>query len=255
LARRRWAQPVPPELRLEPALAAAVRCVLMAAARLFRPRAAAEVERSFALTRAGCPLGVAVAASSGQAPASPAADRLKVEHRSKAQSLPGAWVCRQNLAAAEARAARSFAVALAQHWAAPVALAAAVAQRSGQTAALRAPETAEVAEARHAGAAEVAAQPDAGAAGAEEARHAGAAAEEEEEPRVAGVAAVAEVVAQPDAAAAVLQPAGAPDVRAQPRAARPSVAGLSFRLPAERLVPSARARFARATEGLRNAAP
>jgi hypothetical protein len=134
---QRSAQPVPPEQRSEPALPAAVRCALMAAARLFRPRAA-EVERSFALTRAGCPMGVAVVAS-GQAPSSPAADRRaeESEHRSQAQSLPEALACRQCLAAAEApRLARSSAAAWAQRWAAPVALAAAaVAQRSGQTAA------------------------------------------------------------------------------------------------------------------------
>jgi hypothetical protein len=123
-----------------------------------------------------------------------------------------------------------------------VASAAAVAaQRSGQTAAIPAPEVA----------AEVG-QLDAGVAAAE-ARHA---AEEEEAARHAGVAAEGEAVARPDAgaAAAVPRSEAALCVRAQRRAAHPSAAGLSFHLPAARLVPSARARFVHAMEGLRNAA-
>jgi hypothetical protein len=181
----------------------------MAAARLFRLRAAVgEVVAWFALARR-------------QAPFSPVADRW-AEHRSKAQSLPEALVCRQSLAAAKApRSARSSAAAWARRWAPPVASAAEVALRWGQTAALHASEAAAAGEA---------AQPDAGAAGA---RHAGAAEAEAEEPRVAGVV---EEVAQLGAAAAVLQPA-APGGRAQPRAAPPSAAGLSFRLQAERLAP------------------
>jgi hypothetical protein len=218
---RRWA---PPERHSAPAFPVAVRYVLMAAARLFRRRAAAgEVVAWFALARR-------------QAPFSPVADRW-AEHRSKAQSLPEALVCRQSLAAAKAlRSARSSAAAWARRWAPPVASAAEVAEvalRSGQTAALHASEEAAAGEA---------ARPDAGAAGA---RHAGAA-EAVEEPRVAGVV---EEVAQLGAAAAVLQPA-APGGRAQP----PS-AGLSFRLQAARLAPQPAARFARAREGLRIAAP
>jgi hypothetical protein len=122
--------------------------------------------------------------ASGQVLSAPAADRRaeEAEHRSVVQSLPEALACRQILAAAKAsRLARSSAAASARRWAAPAAWVAAAALRSGQTAALRAPEAVE-------------AQPDAGAAGAEEeeeARHAGAAAEAAQ---VAGVA--AEAVAQ-----------------------------------------------------------
>jgi hypothetical protein len=116
-------------------------------------------------------------------------------------------------------------------------LAAAVAaQRSGQTAALHAPEA--VAE-------EVAAvaQPDA------------VAAPQSEEVRVVVVAVVVEEAAQQVAAAVGPPPAGAPGGRAHPRAARPSAAGLSCRLPAARLAPSTRVRSAHVTEGLPSAAP
>jgi hypothetical protein len=186
----------------------------MAAARLFRPRVAAaeEVERSIAQTRAGCPMGVTVAVmtASGQAPSSPAADRQKEVCWSKAQWYPTvAWACRQSPAAAEARQlARSSAAGWARRWAAPVALAAAVALRSGQTAALHAPEAA---------AEEVAAvESDA------------AAALRSEEERLAGLAGAAvEEEAQQDAAA-VLRSEAAPDVRERRQAALPSAAAWAF---------------------------
>jgi hypothetical protein len=223
-ARRRSAQPAPPELHSEPPFPAAVRYALTAAARPLRLGAA---EEEAAAWFAWALRSVPGRGASGQAPSAPGAGRQAKEHRSEARSLPEAVACRQSLAVAKAsRLASSSAAAWARRWVASVVWVAAAVQRSGQTAALRAPE-----------AAEVAAQPDAGAAGAEEARHAGAAAEEGE-PRVAGVAAEAEVVAQPDAAA-VLRPAGAPDVRAQPRAARPSAAAWAAPpcLQAERLAP------------------
>jgi hypothetical protein len=223
----------------------------MAAARLFRPRVAAaeEVERSIAQTRAGCPLGVAVAvvAASGQAPSSPAADHREEEseHRSQARSLPEALACRRSLAAAKAPwLARSSAAAWARRWAVPVALAAAVALRSGQTAAPHA------AEAAGAG---VVAQRDAVAAPQpEEARDAVAAAVGEEVARLDAAAAL-----RPEAAgragAAVQQPA-APCVR---EAARPSAAAWVFRQDRvrRRLAPQPAARFARAMKGWRSAAP
>jgi hypothetical protein len=79
----------------------------MVAARLFRLEAAVgEVVAWFALARR-----LMASSSSGQALLSPAADRW-AEHRSKAQSLPEALVCRQSLAAAKApRSARSSAAA------------------------------------------------------------------------------------------------------------------------------------------------
>lgn len=187
----------------------------MAAARLFRSRVAAaeEVERSIAQTRAGCPMGVTVAVmtASGQAPSSPAADRRKEVCWSKAQWYPTeAWACRQSPAAAEARRlARSSAAGWARRWAAPVALAAAVALRSGQTAALHAPEAA---------AEEVAAvESDA------------AAALRSEEERLAGLAgaAVGGEGAQQDAAA-VLRSEAAPGVRERRQAALPSGAAWAF---------------------------
>jgi hypothetical protein len=97
---RRSVRPALPELRSEPVFLVAARCALMAGVRLFRPRAAAAVEPQLALTWARCPTGAA--AASGQAPSSPAVDRRAEasEHRSQAQCLPEAWVCRQSLAAA-----------------------------------------------------------------------------------------------------------------------------------------------------------
>jgi hypothetical protein len=88
------------------------------------------------------------------------------------------------------------------------------------------------------------------------------AAPQPEEARDAVAAAVGEEVARLDAAAA-LRPEAAGRAGAavqQPaardvRAVRPSVAGLSFRLPAERLAPQPAARFARAMKGWRSAAP
>jgi hypothetical protein len=189
---------------------------MAAAARLFRPRVAAaeEVERSIARTRAGCPMGVTVAVmtASGQAPSSPAADRQKEVCWSKAQWYPTeAWACRQSPAAAEARRlARSSAAEWARRWAAPVALAAAaVALRSGQMAALHAPEAA---------AEEVAAV---------ESDAAAALRSEEEEPLVGLAGAAVEEEAQQDAAA-VLRSEAAPDVRERRQAALPSAAAWAF---------------------------
>lgn len=62
------------------------------------------------------------------------------------------------------------------------------------------------------------------------------AAPQSEEVRVAEEVVEEEAVAQPDAAA-VLRSEAAPDVRERRRAALPSAAGLSFRLPAARPAP------------------
>jgi hypothetical protein len=102
----------------------------MAAARRLRLRAApgeAVVAWFAELSRAACSMP---GAASGQAPTAPAADR-----RVREVSLPEAVACRQRMAAEPRLARSSAAAASARRWAAPVALAAAVAQPSEQPAA------------------------------------------------------------------------------------------------------------------------